>query len=134
MKEYDYVEVTVEKEKYVKEGIHKGRRGTILDPRCINGQWLVFFADPITSKDIGVAIKEEDLIVVEAYRERQAGDRIILLTEEYQNLGLRKGVHGILCLKLDNDKWLVRFDKQDELTEAVELTLDGNDFIRDTTL
>ncbi len=40
MKEYDIVEVTVEKEKYAKQGVHKGMRGTILDPRNIDGQWL----------------------------------------------------------------------------------------------
>lgn len=62
MKEYDFVEVLVEKEQYAKEGVHKGMQGTILDPRCINGHWLVFFADPITHADtIGIPIREEDL-------------------------------------------------------------------------
>jgi len=65
MKEYDFVEVIVEKEKYAKEGVHKGMRGTILDPRCINGQWLVYFADPITHADtIGIPVKEEDLKII----------------------------------------------------------------------
>ena len=65
MKEYDSVEVIVEKEKYAKEGVHKGMQGTILDPRCIDGQWLVFFSDPITHADtIGTPIKEEDLRVI----------------------------------------------------------------------
>ena len=36
MKELNYVEVIVEKEKYAREGVHKGMRGTILDPRNIN--------------------------------------------------------------------------------------------------
>ena len=65
MKELSYVEVIVEKEKYANEGVHKGMRGTILDPRCIEGQWLVFFADPFTYADtIGIPIKEEDLKVL----------------------------------------------------------------------
>ena len=43
MKEYDRVELIVEKEKYAKEGVHKGMEGWICDPRHINGQWLVCF-------------------------------------------------------------------------------------------
>ena len=60
MKEYDYVEVIVEKEKYAKQGVHKGMRGTILDPRKINGMWLVFFDDDPD----GTPIKEEDLKLI----------------------------------------------------------------------
>ena len=41
MKEMDTVEVIVEKEKYAKEGVHKGMQGWICDPRCIQGHWLV---------------------------------------------------------------------------------------------
>ena len=48
MKEMDYVEVVVEKEKYAKQGVHKGMQGTILDPRNIDGCWLVVFENPIT--------------------------------------------------------------------------------------
>lgn len=62
MKEYDYVEVIVEKEKYARQGVHKGMRGTILDPRNIDGMWLVVFENPITLADeLFVPIKEEDL-------------------------------------------------------------------------
>ncbi|MDE5991367.1 MAG: hypothetical protein K2O95_00645 [Clostridia bacterium] len=65
MKEYDYVEVIVEKEKYAKQGAHKGMRGIILDPRNIDGCWLVVFPDPITLADeIWVPIKEEDLKLI----------------------------------------------------------------------
>jgi len=65
VKEYDVVEIIVEKEKYAKEGVHKGMQGTILDPRCIEEQWLVYFADPITCADtIGIPIKEEDLKII----------------------------------------------------------------------
>ena len=66
MKEYDFVEVMVEKEEYAKEGVHKGMQGTILDPRCIEESWLVYFEDPITFADtIGIPIKEKDLKIVE---------------------------------------------------------------------
>ncbi len=44
MKEYDVVEVLVEKKKYAKEGVHKGMKGTILDPRNIFESRLVFFS------------------------------------------------------------------------------------------
>ena len=43
MKELDCVEVTVEKEKYARDGVHKGMNGWICDPRCIDGYWLVNF-------------------------------------------------------------------------------------------
>lgn len=65
MKEFSYVEVLVEKEEYSKEGVHKGMCGTILDPRCIDGHWLVYFEDPITYADtIGIPILEKDLKVL----------------------------------------------------------------------
>ena len=43
MKELDCVEVTVEKEKYARDGVHKGMNGWICDPRRIDGYWLVNF-------------------------------------------------------------------------------------------
>ena len=43
MKELDCVEVIVEKEKYVRYGVHKGMQGWICDPRSIDGTWLVNF-------------------------------------------------------------------------------------------
>ena len=65
MKEYDRVELIVEKEKYAKEGVHKGMNGWICDPRNINGQWLVCFdhADDLPEYPI-IAVKEEDLKVI----------------------------------------------------------------------
>lgn len=43
MKEYDRVELIVEKERYTDEAVHNGMDGWICDPRNINGQWLVCF-------------------------------------------------------------------------------------------
>ena len=40
MKEMDIVEVTVEKERYAKEGIHKGMQGWICHNECVYGCWL----------------------------------------------------------------------------------------------
>ena len=66
MKEYDRVELVVEKEEYAKEGVHKGMDGWICDPRNIDGTWLVCFdnADWLEKYPI-IAVKEEDLKIVE---------------------------------------------------------------------
>lgn len=65
MKEMDCVEVVVEKEKYVKEGVHKGMQGWICYPECTNGYWLVNFPQCGGKEDIATAdIKEEDLRLV----------------------------------------------------------------------
>ena len=65
MKEYDRVELIVEKEKYANEGVHKGMDGWICDPRNINGQWLVCFdhADDLPEYPI-ISVLEEDLKVI----------------------------------------------------------------------
>ena len=41
MKEMDCVRITVEKEKYAKEGVHKGMYGWICLDDCRDGYWLV---------------------------------------------------------------------------------------------
>ena len=65
MKELDCVEVTVEKEKYARDGVHKGMNGWICDPRCIDGYWLVNFPQCGEKEDIAeISIKEEDLKVI----------------------------------------------------------------------
>ena len=62
MKEYDRVELLVEKENYANEGVHKGMDGLICAPRNIHGQWLVCFdhADELPEYPI-IAVKEADL-------------------------------------------------------------------------
>ena len=62
MKEMDPVEVIVEKEKYVKHGVHKGMQGWIcLDERS-NGYWLVCFPQMEEKNNIAtISVKEEDL-------------------------------------------------------------------------
>ena len=71
MKEHDDVELIVEKERYAKEGAHKGMLGTIVCPESNGGTWLVEFQDIPTGVDENglfddgiVAIKEEDLRVI----------------------------------------------------------------------
>lgn len=62
MKMMDCVEVTVEKEKYAKEGVHKGMQGWIcLDDNTL-GTWLVNFPQCGEKEDIAeISVKEEDL-------------------------------------------------------------------------
>ena len=41
MKEYDYIKLLVEKERYAKDNVHKGMTGWICDERIINDCRLV---------------------------------------------------------------------------------------------
>ena len=62
MSEMNCVEVIVEKEKYAREGVHKGMQGWICDPRCIQGHWLVNFPQSGENEDIAtIPVKETDL-------------------------------------------------------------------------
>ena len=62
MKEMDCVEVTVEKERYIKDGVHQGMQGWICDPRNIDDSWLVNFPQCGDKRDIAtIAVKEKDL-------------------------------------------------------------------------
>lgn len=62
MKEYDRVELIIEKQEYVKEGVHKGMDGWICDSRKIEGCWLVCFDNADWLKEYPIIpVKEEDL-------------------------------------------------------------------------
>ncbi|MBR1954336.1 MAG: hypothetical protein IKC58_01195 [Clostridia bacterium] len=64
MKEYDRVELVVDREKYTKQQVFKGMEGWICDPRKIEGKWLVCFdlADHLPEYPI-ISVLEEDLKV-----------------------------------------------------------------------
>ena len=65
MKEMDCVELTVEKEKYIKDGVHRGMQGWICDPRNIDDSWLVNFPQCGEKRDIAtIAVKEKDLKLI----------------------------------------------------------------------
>ncbi len=65
MKYLDPVEVIEEKEKYAKQGVHKGMQGWICLDDNSNGTWLVNFPQCGEKDDIAeISIKEEDLIVI----------------------------------------------------------------------
>lgn len=62
MKELDCIEVTVEKEKYAKYGVHKGMQGWICDPRLVQNTWLVNFPQYGEKDDIAtISIDMEDM-------------------------------------------------------------------------
>ena len=65
MKEMDPVQVIVEKEKYAKEGVHKGMYGWICYDKCVRGYWLVNFPQCGEKEDIATtSIHEDDMKVV----------------------------------------------------------------------
>jgi len=62
MKMMDCVEVIVEKEKYARDGVHKGMQGWICLDENKNDTWLVNFPQCGEKEDIAeIPIKEEDL-------------------------------------------------------------------------
>ena len=69
MKEMDPVRVTVEKEEYAKEGVHKGMEGWICLDGCVNGYWYVNFPQCGEKEDIAeLSVLEEDLEVIPVMR------------------------------------------------------------------
>ena len=65
MKEMDCVEVIVEKEKYIKYGVHIGMQGWICLEASINGKWLVDFPQPMDKPQIAtIGIHEADMKVI----------------------------------------------------------------------
>ena len=65
MKEFDRVKVIRDTERYKKAGIVKGMIGTILDPRKIDGRWLVIFSDEKGNDIAEDSMLESDFEVVE---------------------------------------------------------------------
>ena len=65
MKMMDCVEVIVEKDKYTKDGVHKGMQGWICLDDNSNGTWLVNFPQYGEKDDIAeISINEEDLKLI----------------------------------------------------------------------
>ena len=62
MQEMDRIEIVVEKECYVKDGIHKGMQGWICDSRSIDETWLVNFPQYGENEDIAtISVKGADM-------------------------------------------------------------------------
>ena len=66
VKEYDKVELIVEKYEYAKEGVHKGMTGCVTASYAIQNRWSVIFSEEETGKDIAeLCVKREDFKVIE---------------------------------------------------------------------
>ena len=66
MRYKDTVELIIEKDKYAKEGLHKGMQGWICDEEKIKDSWLVNFPQCGEKEDIAtLGIKETDLREIE---------------------------------------------------------------------
>ena len=77
MQMMDCVEVMVEKEKYAKDGVHKGMQGWICDPDFVNGTWLVNFPQYGGKDDIAeISILEEDLVLLPNGMDARVNERI----------------------------------------------------------
>ncbi|MBQ2286284.1 MAG: hypothetical protein II252_03120 [Clostridia bacterium] len=77
MKYLDCVEVIVEKDKYAKEGVHKGMQGVIWLEDSIDGAWDVYFSQYGEKPDIAeISIKEEDLKLLPNGMDARVNERI----------------------------------------------------------
>ena len=77
MKMMDCIEVIVEKEKYAKEGVHKGMQGWICLEGKQNGCWYINFPQYGEKDDIAeISIKEEDLILGPNGMDARVNERI----------------------------------------------------------
>ena len=62
MKLMDCVELTVERNEYAKEGVHKGMQGVVWEAESKDGAWVVLFPQYGVKEDIAdIYINEEDL-------------------------------------------------------------------------
>ena len=65
MKMMDCVEVTVEKDTYAKDGVHKGMQGWLCLEQRVPNYWLVNFPQCGEKDDIAeISVKEEDLKLI----------------------------------------------------------------------
>ena len=65
MKMMDCVEVIVEKQQYIREGVHQGMQGWVCLDDNSSGTWLVNFPQCGEKNDIAeIPVKEEDLKLI----------------------------------------------------------------------
>lgn len=66
VKEYDKVELIVEKPKYAIEGVHKGMTGCVMSSYAINGKWQIIFSEDNTGKDVAdICVAREDFKIID---------------------------------------------------------------------
>ena len=67
VKEYDVVQLIVEKPQYAMEGVHKGAYGCVQFPYAIDGKWCILFSNigENNAHDEDVRVAREDFIIIE---------------------------------------------------------------------
>lgn len=66
VKEFDKIELIVEKYEYAKEGVHKGMTGCVTASYAIKNRWPIIFSEEGTGKDVAeLCVKREDFKVIE---------------------------------------------------------------------
>ena len=67
VKEYDKVELLVEKPQYAFEGVHKGAQGCVLFPYAIDGKWGILFYNVGKNNDqeVELNVHREDFKIIE---------------------------------------------------------------------
>ena len=67
VKEYDKVELLVEKPQYAFEGVHKGAQGCVLFPYAIDGKWGILFYNVGENNDqeVELNVHREDFKIIE---------------------------------------------------------------------
>lgn len=68
VKEYDVVELIVEKPEYAVEGVHKGDRGCVISTYAIHNCWEIIFSERGTGKDIAqIGVAREDFKIIDKF-------------------------------------------------------------------
>lgn len=67
VKEYDVVQLIVEKPQYAMEGVHKGAYGCVQFHYAIDGKWCILFSNvgENNAHDAEVCVLREDFIIIE---------------------------------------------------------------------
>ncbi|MEG1528545.1 MAG: hypothetical protein RR248_02335 [Clostridia bacterium] len=128
MKEFDRVILTVEKEKYATEGVHKGMDGWICDPRKIDGKRLVSFDQYGELPEIAcLSVNEEDLEVLISDEPYNTYAIVVTDREKYARLGVHKGMYGKVLWEENSKKGAIMIefiDSNSNKTLKVEILRD----------
>lgn len=112
VKEYDIIEVIVEKPKYANKGVHKGMIGVVFETYAVHNSWRIIFDAAGDSKDkiVQININRNDFKIIGSTL-LQVLDNVIL-KEEIDYLA-KKGIHkhyrGTIAKIVDDDEYTVCF-------------------------
>lgn len=143
MKEYDIVELIVNKQHYNAQGVFKGMFGVVMCEKNINGKWLVTFEEFYTGKDIAqISVLESDLKVHEfvppecypkpvkevEYIGFKKNDIVKVLSNNYISNNVKFGMKGIIVTsKSSNGKWRVLFTNKETCETIAKIEISEKD-------